>query len=80
MRVSLGDVLRLEGKTLHGKNRVREQGALWKVLRQDKMGKFSVFPEGTDSIWLESTKTKAWRIIKEKSDENFNVVEVICNE
>lgn len=80
MKVSVGDVLRLTAKTSHARNRLKAQGVLWRVLRQGKTEKNTLFPEGTEAIWLESTRTKDWRIIKEKGDDNFIVDEVIYNE
>tara|TARA_B000000557_G_scaffold138423_1_gene112317 strand:+ start:492 stop:662 length:171 start_codon:yes stop_codon:yes gene_type:complete len=35
MKVFVGNHLRLAGKTRHGKNRIRENGDMWRVINVD---------------------------------------------
>ena len=35
MELFVGDIVKLSGKTRHGKNRIRENGELWRVMTAD---------------------------------------------
>ena len=72
--MNVGDTLSLSGKTKHGRNRVREQGALWKVTRLTRTKRHSIHPEGTSIVLLRALdNAKHWRWIKEENDINFSV-------
>ena len=67
-----GDILILSGKTRHGKNRVREQGELWKVLKIKGALPHSSRPSGTPVAELETLDGKHWRIVSIKNDSDFD--------
>ena len=71
--MKVGDVVKLKGKTSHGKNRVREQGELWKVLNFSTALPHGPFPKGTPIVRLITLDGKHWRIISHPNDENFEV-------
>jgi len=70
--VKTGDILVLTGKSRHGKNRVREQGALWKVLRIKGAMPHGRFPAGTEIAELETLDGKHWRIVSVSGDADFD--------
>ena len=80
--MDVGDILTLTGKTKHGKNRVREQGALWRVTQTKVARRHSVHPEGTPIALLRalSNPEKHWRWIRQTDDPNFNIIEVTEND
>ncbi len=80
--MTVGDILTLSGKTKHGKNRVREQGALWRVTQTKVSQRHSVHPEGTPIALLRalSDPEKHWRWIRQTDDPNFNIIEVTEND
>ena len=67
-----GDKVKLTGKTKHGKNRVREQGAEWIVVKvksgvlfsEDKKKEFALLRK-------EDTPAEHWRWVALKEDKNF---------
>ena len=67
-----GDILNLSGKTRHGKNRVREQGELWKIVRIKGAIPNGRWPAGTEIAELETLDGKHWRYISTKGDTDFN--------
>ena len=74
-----GDKVKLVGKTKHGKNRVREQGPTWVVV---KVGSGMGFAEDNNKefalLSAESRPDDHWRWVALKEDKNFTmeVVEV----
>jgi len=69
--MKVGDIVILSGKTKHGKNRVREQGELWKVMRIKGALPGGRFPAGTEIAELETLDGKYWRLISTKGDIDF---------
>tara|TARA_R100000152_G_C6775793_1_gene204449 strand:+ start:2399 stop:2623 length:225 start_codon:yes stop_codon:yes gene_type:complete len=67
-----GDILILSGKTKHGKNRVREQGELWRIIRIKGALPHSRWPAGTEVAELETLDGKHWRFVSVPSDEDFD--------
>tara|TARA_Y100000592_G_scaffold15461_1_gene22616 strand:- start:695 stop:934 length:240 start_codon:yes stop_codon:yes gene_type:complete len=69
-----GDKVKLTGKTKHGKNRVREQGAEWIVVKvesgvlfsDDKKKEFALLRK-------EDNPGEFWRWVALKEDKNFSV-------
>ena len=69
-----GDKVKLTGKTKHGKNRVREQGAEWIVIKvesgvlfsDDKKKEFALLRK-------EDNPGEFWRWVALKEDKNFSV-------
>tara|TARA_Y100000034_G_scaffold22400_1_gene25841 strand:- start:222 stop:455 length:234 start_codon:yes stop_codon:yes gene_type:complete len=72
MKMKIGDILILSGKTRHGKNRVREQGKLWKVLNIKAAMSNGPWPSGTEIAELETVDGKHWRIVSVAGDTNFD--------
>ena len=80
-KMHVGDVLTLTGRTKHGKNRVREQGALWVVSELHVAQRHGVHPEGTPLALLRAIDNdKHWRSIRQTNDLNFMVEETKNNE
>ena len=73
--MNVGDSLTLIGKTKHGRNRVREQGATWKVMEVCTAKRHSAHPEGTPIALLASACAKHWRWVKQVNDLNFDIIE-----
>ena len=74
-KMNVGDSLKLIGKTKHGRNRVREQGAAWKVMEVCTAQRHSAHPEGTPLALLVSACAKHWRWVKQANDVNFDIIE-----
>lgn len=70
--MKVGDILILSGKTKHGKNRVREQGEHWKVLKIKGALPHCRFPVGTSIAEIETIDGKHWRIISINGDNDFD--------
>ncbi len=69
-------ILRLTGKTGHGKNRVNEHGDLWNVLEQREHISFPTKSVGPFAM-VESLITGNARWVGLTSDENFDIEEVV---
>ncbi len=67
-----GDILILSGKTKHGKNRVREQGELWRIVRIKGALPNGRWPAGTEIAELETLDGKHWRYISTRGDTDFD--------
>ena len=70
--MKVGDILILSGKTRHGKNRVREQGELWRIVRIKGAIPNGRWPAGTEIAELETLDGKHWRYISTVGDTDFN--------
>ena len=70
--------VRLEGKSLKGKNRVREHGELWDVLYVKPFkGKLSYYCQSlADTFKLGNTKVKDARWVECDNDPDFKVTKV----
>lgn len=68
-----GDILILSGKTKHGKNRVREQGELWRVIKIKGALPHGRWPAGTEIAEIESLDGRHWRFISTIGDTDFDV-------
>ena len=69
--MKVGDILILSGKTKHGKNRVREQGELWKVSVIKGALPGGCFPAGAEIAELVTLDNKHWRIVSVDGDSDF---------
>ena len=67
-----GDILILSGKTKHGKNRVREQGELWRIVRIKGALPNGRWPAGTEIAELETLDGKDWRFVSVTGDTDFD--------
>ena len=71
--MNIGDVINLKGISRHGKNRIAENGTEWKIIGIHEIVGFSNFKLGW--LQLKSIKTGDVRIIREKGDQNFVIVD-----
>ena len=73
--MEVGNKVRLTGITRHGKNRVREQGDVWEVIRMNPAVSFKTSAPGPFML-LQATTTINMRWVSTVNDDNF-LVEVI---
>jgi hypothetical protein len=68
--VTVGDVIRLKGKTLRGRNRITRGGSLWRVVQsQDSFGGRQWFVESVEK----GPRECFW--IKERRDDHVEIIE-----
>ena len=67
-----GDILILSGKTKHGKNRIREQGELWRIIKIKGALPHGRWPAGAEIAELETLDGKFWRFVSVPVDEDFD--------
>jgi hypothetical protein len=67
-----GDLLHLSGKTRHGKNRIREQGKYWRVVKIKGALPGGRYPGGTTIAELETLDHSHWRLISVNGDTDFD--------
>ena len=73
----LGKTIRLKGKTMKGKNRIREHGEMWNVLAETDT---VLFAPGSKGPWLfaapvgKNQNDKSSRWIKSVNDLDFDIV------
>ena len=76
--IFVGDAVRLSGKTRHGKNRIRENGDMWKVITID--GKeSSVLSTKICVVPMAEGRRENWRWLDLPEDEHMEI-EIIDNE
>lgn len=74
-----GDKVKLTGKTKHGKNRVREQGQDWVVVKVAKNKLLSDSWEKDFALLMQpDNQSEDWRWVAVQDDKNFDV-EVLSN-
>ena len=71
----VGDKIKLKGITQHGKNRVREQGETWEVIRLSPTVGFKTKAPGPFML-LQATESINMRWVSTVNDDNF-LAEVI---
>ena len=75
MKFFAGDIIKLSGKTRHGKNRIRENGDMWKVINTDGQDssvlstKICVIPVDMErrenwSMVLTFQRMNTWKLLK----------------
>ena len=74
----VGDVVRLSGKTRHGKNRVRENGEFWEIITVDG-GESSILSTKICVVPLNDECRDNWRWLDVPEDEHMEF-EIIDNE
>ena len=74
MKFFAGDIIKLSGKTRHGKNRIRENGDMWEVITVDG-GESSVLPTKVCAVPLSGSGN--WRWIDLVDDRDMVIVEHI---
>ena len=76
MKVFVGNLMRLAGKTRHGKNRIRENGDMWRVITVDG-GDSSILTTKVCVRPMNLERRDEWRWIDLPSDEHMEIVEHI---
>ena len=75
-----GDKVKLTGKTKHGKNRVREQGQDWVVVKTDNNLEFADNREQEFALLRAKERPhEHWRWVAVQNDKNL-LVEVLTND
>ena len=75
-----GDKVKLTGKTKHGKNRVREQGQDWVVVKTDNNLEFAEDRKQEFALLrADERPSEHWRWVAVQNDKNF-LVEVLTND
>ena len=76
MKVFVGNLMKLAGKTRHGKNRIRENGDMWRVISVDG-GDSSILTTKVCVRPMDLERRNEWRWIDLPSDEHMEIVEHI---
>jgi hypothetical protein len=76
MKVFVGNLMRLAGKTRHGKNRIRENGDMWRVITVDG-GDSSILTTKVCVRPMNLERRDEWRWIDLPSDEHMEIIEHI---
>ena len=73
----VGDIVKLFGKTRHGKNRIRENGDMWRVITVDGQDS-TILPTKICVRPMDLDRRDNWRWIDLPDDEHMtvNVVEI----
>jgi hypothetical protein len=79
MKFFAGDIIKLSGKTRHGKNRIRENGDLWKVINTDGQDS-SVLSTKICVIPVDLERRENWRWIDIPEDEHMEIVDTDLEE
>jgi hypothetical protein len=70
--MEVGNKVKLTGITRHGKNRVREQGETWEVIRMSHKVGFKTSAPGP-FVLLQATESINMRWVSTVNDDNFSV-------
>ena len=76
MKVFVGNLMRLAGKTRHGKNRIRENGDMWRVITVDG-GDSSILTTKVCVRPMNLERRDEWRWLDLPSDEHMEIIEHI---
>jgi len=76
MKVFVGNLMKLAGKTRHGKNRIRENGDLWEVNTVDGRDSSLLITKVCVAPLKESRRGE-WRWIDVPRDEHMEILKVI---
>ena len=74
--IFVGDAVRLSGITRHGKNRIRENGDMWRVITVDG-GDSSILTTKVCVRPMNLERRDEWRWIDLPSDEHMEIIEHI---
>tara|TARA_R100000951_G_C2604831_1_gene169293 strand:- start:195 stop:431 length:237 start_codon:yes stop_codon:yes gene_type:complete len=72
LHMQVGQTIRLKGITRHGKNRVREQGEFWEVIRINPTVSFKTKAPGPFML-LQAAESINMRWVSTVNDDNFSV-------
>ena len=70
--MQVGNKVKLTGITRHGKNRVREQGEVWEVIRMNPTVSFKTKAPGPFML-LQAAEGINMRWVSTTNDDNFSV-------
>ena len=70
--MEVGNKVKLTGITRHGKNRVREQGEVWEVIRMNPTVSFKTKAPGPFML-LQAAEGINMRWVSTTNDDNFSV-------
>ncbi len=73
--MKIGTVITLKGKSRHGKNRIREKGAEWKVSDVREKVSFNTPAPGPFMLLVSQSSSDA-RWVSVRNDPNFEIVEI----
>ena len=76
MKFFAGDIIKLSGKSRHGKNRIRENGDLWEVTNLDGQDS-SVLSTKACVVPIKESRRDEWRWLDLPSDEHMEIIEHI---
>ena len=76
MKVFVGNLMRLAGKTRHGKNRIHENGDMWRVITVDG-GDSSILTTKVCVRPMNLERRDEWRWLDLPSDEHMEIIEHI---
>ena len=76
MKVFVGNLMKLSGKTRHGKNRIRENGEMWRVIQVDGQDS-SIMSTKVCVRPVDLERRENWRWVDLPSDEHMEIVEHI---
>ena len=76
MKVFVGNLMKLSGKTRHGKNRIRENGEMWRVIQVDGQDS-SIMSTKVCVMPVDLERRENWRWVDLPSDEHMEIVEHI---
>ncbi len=74
--MKVGTIITLRGLSRHGKNRIREKGAEWKISDVREKVNFNT-PAPGPFILLVSESSNDARWVSVRNDPNFEVIEVL---
>ena len=76
MKFFAGDIIKLSGKSRHGKNRIRENGDLWEVTNLDGQDS-SILSTKACVVPIKESRRSEWRWLDLPSDEHMEIIEHI---
>ena len=77
MFIAEGNHLKLAGITRHGKNRIRENGDMWRVITVDSLSSLSNLTTKVCVRPMDLERRDEWRWIDLPGDEHMEIVEHI---
>ena len=72
--MKIGNHLKLAGVTRHGKNRIRENGELWRVIQVDGAAS-SILSTKVCVVPCEESRRENWRWVDVADDRHMEIVE-----
>lgn len=76
MDIGVGSTITLRGKSLKGKNRIREHGATWAIVDYSNI---AMCFNNQPAWYVRSEATGHERWIRQNDDRDFVIMEAICS-